>query len=79
MRWLIRCFDWRKNNEYQSLEKIKDNYPKYDATTDYLLQKRNGLNILISLSLWRIVKSFKPMLLYENNYNAYYINYKNKQ
>lgn len=29
--------------EYKSLELIKDNYPKYVATTDYLLQKRNGI------------------------------------
>ena len=25
-------------------EKIKDNYPKYVITTDYLLQHRNGIN-----------------------------------
>lgn len=32
-----------ENREYNSLEKIKDNYAKYVATTDYLLQKRNGI------------------------------------
>ena len=32
-----------EDREYKSLEKIKDNYPKYVATTDYLLQKRNGI------------------------------------
>ncbi len=32
-----------EDREYKSLELIKDNYPKYVATTDYLLQKRNGI------------------------------------
>ena len=32
-----------EDREYFSLEKIKDNYPKYVLTTDYLLQKRNGI------------------------------------
>lgn len=31
--------DW----EYRALEMIKDNYPKYVMTTDYLLQNRNGI------------------------------------
>lgn len=31
--------DW----EYRPLEKIRDNYPKYLLTTDYLLQKRDGI------------------------------------
>ena len=29
--------------EYVPLEKIKDNYPKYVMTTDFLLQNRNGI------------------------------------
>lgn len=29
-----------ENREYKPLEKIKDNYPKYVATTDYILQKK---------------------------------------
>ena len=33
-----------ENREYAPLEGIKDNYPKYVMTTDYLLQKRNGIN-----------------------------------
>ena len=33
-----------EDREYRSLELIKDNYPKYVMTTDYLLQKRNGIN-----------------------------------
>ena len=32
-----------EDREYRSLETIKDNYPKYVMTTDYLLQKRNGI------------------------------------
>ena len=32
-----------EEREYRALEQIKDNYPKYVATTDYLLQKRNGI------------------------------------
>ena len=32
-----------EDREYASLENIKDNYPKYVMTTDYLIQKRNGI------------------------------------
>ena len=32
-----------EDREYRPLEEIKDNYPKYVLTTDYLLQKRNGI------------------------------------
>ena len=32
-----------ENREYGSLEQINDNYPKYVATTDYMLQKRKGI------------------------------------
>ncbi len=32
-----------EDREYRPLEKIRDNYPKYLLTTDYLLQKRNGI------------------------------------
>ncbi len=32
-----------EDREYFSLEKIKDNYPKYVLTADNLLQKRNGI------------------------------------
>ena len=32
-----------EDREYAPLETIKDNYPKYVATTDYLLQKRDGI------------------------------------
>ncbi|MBQ2306615.1 MAG: ATP-binding protein [Clostridia bacterium] len=32
-----------EDREYRALESIKDNYPKYVMTTDYLLQKRSGI------------------------------------
>jgi predicted AAA+ superfamily ATPase len=32
-----------EDREYRPLEKIRDNYPKYLLTTDYLLQKRGGI------------------------------------
>ena len=32
-----------EDREYRALEAIKDNYPKYVATTDSLLQQRNGI------------------------------------
>ena len=32
-----------EDREYRPLEKVKDNYPKYVMTTDYLLQKRSGI------------------------------------
>ncbi len=32
-----------EDREYVPLEKIKDNYPKYVMTTDFLLQNRNGI------------------------------------
>lgn len=33
-----------EEREYRPLESVKDNYPKYLITTDYLLQKRSGIN-----------------------------------
>ena len=32
-----------EDRDYRPLESVKDNYPKYVITTDYLLQKRNGI------------------------------------
>ena len=32
-----------EDREYRSLEVVKDNYPKYVLTTDYMLQNRNGI------------------------------------
>ncbi len=33
-----------EDREYRPLEAMKDNYPKYLLTTDYLLQRRNGIH-----------------------------------
>ena len=32
-----------EDREYSPLEKIRDNYPKYVMTADYILQNRNGI------------------------------------
>ena len=32
-----------EDREFAPLEAIRDNYPKYVITTDYLLQNRNGI------------------------------------
>ena len=32
-----------EDREYRPLESIKDNYPRYIVTTDYLLQQRSGI------------------------------------
>ena len=41
--YTIALSEETENREYRPLEMIKDNYPKYVMTTDYLLQKRNGI------------------------------------
>lgn len=33
-----------EEREYRPLESVKDNYPKYVMTTDYILQQRNGIS-----------------------------------
>ena len=43
-----------EDREYAPLEKIKDNYPKYILTTDYLNQKRNGI---INVNIMEFIKS----------------------
>ena len=45
-----------EDREYRPLEQVKDNYPKYVATTDYLLQKRNGIQ---HINLMEFMKSGK--------------------
>ena len=35
-----------EDQEYRPLKKIRDNYPKYPLTTDYLLQKRSGIRCI---------------------------------
>lgn len=42
-----------EDREYRSLELIRDNYPKYVMTTDYLLQHRNGI---IHVNLLDLIK-----------------------
>lgn len=41
--YTILASEETEEREYRSLEYIKDNYPKYVVTTDYMLQKRNGI------------------------------------
>lgn len=45
-----------EDREYAPLEAIRDNYPKYVATADYLLQKRNGI---IHINLLEFMKEQK--------------------
>lgn len=47
-----------ENREYAPLEKIKDNCPKYVMTTDYLFQKRNGINHINLIEFITNNKSF---------------------
>ena len=45
-----------EDREYSSLENIRDNYPKYVMTTDYILQNRNGI---IHVNLMEFIKENK--------------------
>jgi predicted AAA+ superfamily ATPase len=47
-----------EDREYKPLEMIRDNYSKYVATTDYLLQKRNGINHINILEFIKAGKKF---------------------
>lgn len=47
-----------ENREYRPLESIKDNYPKYVITTDYLLQRRNGIKHVNLMEFISEKKSF---------------------
>lgn len=47
-----------EDREYKPLEKIRDNYPKYVLTTDYLLQKRNGIRHINLIDFMKAGKSF---------------------
>ena len=47
-----------EDREYRPLEMIKDNYAKYVLTTDYLLQKRNGINHVNILEFMKEHKKF---------------------
>lgn len=47
-----------EDREYRALEKIKDNYPKYLLTTDYLLQKRGGIRHVNLMDFMRTGSEF---------------------
>lgn len=47
-----------EEREYRPLEQIRDNYPKYLLTTDYLLQKRNGIRHVNLMDFMRDGKEF---------------------
>lgn len=42
--YTIALSEETENREFRPLEQIRDNYPKYVMTMDYLLQKRNGIS-----------------------------------
>ena len=47
-----------EDREYKPLELIKDNYPKYVVTTDYMLQKRNGIQHVNLMDFMKAEKTF---------------------
>ena len=47
-----------EDREYRPLEMIRDNFAKYVVTTDYLLQKRNGINHVNILEFIKEGKKF---------------------
>lgn len=47
-----------ENREYRPLEMIRDNYPKYVMTTDYLLQRRNGIQHVNMMDFMKEEKQF---------------------
>ena len=47
-----------EDREYKPLEQIKDNYPKYVATTDIFLQKRNGIQHINIIDFMRSGEKF---------------------
>lgn len=47
-----------EDSEYRSLERIRDNFPKYVATTDYLLQQRSGIRHVNLMDFMMAGKSF---------------------
>jgi len=47
-----------EDREYKPLEMIKDNYPKYVITTDYILQKRNGIQHVNLIDFMKAEKTF---------------------
>ncbi|MCM1155381.1 MAG: ATP-binding protein [Roseburia sp.] len=47
-----------EDREYRPLEQIRDNYPKYVATTDFLLQQRNGIHHINLVDFMKEGKDF---------------------
>lgn len=47
-----------EDREYKPLESIKDNYPKYVATMDSLLQKRGGIEHINLVDFMKNGKEF---------------------
>ena len=47
-----------EEREYRCLEKIRDNYPRYLMTTDYLLQKRNGISHVNLIDFMKTGRTF---------------------
>lgn len=47
-----------EDREYRPLEQIRDNYPKYVATTDFFLQKRNGIHHINLMDFMKEGKTF---------------------
>lgn len=47
-----------EDREYRPLEQIRDNYPKYVVTTDYLLQERGGIRHVNVMEFMKEEKNF---------------------
>lgn len=47
-----------ENREYRPLESIKDNYPRFLMTTDYILQQRNGIRHVNLIDFMKAGRSF---------------------
>ena len=47
-----------EDREYRPLEMIKDNYPKYVITTDFLMQRRNGIQHVNLMDFIKTGKDF---------------------
>lgn len=47
-----------ENREYRPLEEIRDNYSKYVMTTDFLIQKRNGIHHVNLIDFMKDNKDF---------------------
>ena len=48
-----------EEREYRPLEQVRDNYPKYLLTTDYLLQKRSGVRHVNLMEFMRAGEDFR--------------------